>query len=92
MKINCEIPIQEMSFWQLVFRKCLSGFVCFSKKYIWEMSIRRNTFEVTTVNPHRHSQEICFPTLENILEKSAKKRQTSTHQTNAEPLVLVLHW
>ncbi len=49
---NCENPIWEMSFRQLVCEKCLLGFVCFfGKKYTWEMFIRGNTFEVMKVNP-----------------------------------------
>ncbi len=48
---NYEQPIWELSFRQLVFRKCLSGFVHFGKKYIWEISIWGHTFEVLTVNP-----------------------------------------
>ncbi len=39
MPQNYEKPIQEMSFWQLVFGKCLSGFARFGKKHIQEMSI-----------------------------------------------------
>ncbi len=48
---NCEKPIREMSFWQLVFGKGLSGFVLFGKKFTREMSIRGNAVGFTTVNP-----------------------------------------
>ncbi len=47
---NCEKLLREMSFWQLVFGKCLLGFVHFGKKYICELSIWGNAFEVMTIN------------------------------------------
>ncbi len=50
VKKNCKKLTREMSFWQLVFETCLSGFVRFSKKYTRKMSIRGHAFEVLTVN------------------------------------------
>ncbi len=50
MKKNYEKLVWKMSFWLLVFGKCPSGFICFAKKYYWEMFIQRHTFEVSTVN------------------------------------------
>ncbi len=47
--------IRQMSFWKLVFRKCLLGFVHFCRKYIWEMSAYEHAMEVLTVNLARHS-------------------------------------
>ncbi len=47
-----------MSFQQLVFEKCLSGFVSFGKKYIREMSIQGNTFKVITVNQSQQSDPL----------------------------------
>ncbi len=50
MKKIYEKLMREMSFWQLIFGKCLSVFVYFSKNYIWKMSIQGNAFMVMTVN------------------------------------------
>ncbi len=47
---NCEKSIREMSFYLLSSEECLSGFVRFGKKYIWEMSIRGYAFELLTMN------------------------------------------
>ncbi len=47
---SCEKLIRKISLRQSVYGKCLSGFVHFSKKYIWEMSVRGHAFKVLTVN------------------------------------------
>ncbi len=50
-KKNCEKPIREMPFWQLVFGKYLSESVHFGKKYSREMSIQGHAFYILTMNP-----------------------------------------
>ncbi len=63
---NCEKLIWKISFRQLVFGKYLSRFVHFCKKYIWEMSIRRNySIHFSTLYNFRRNWSY-WPNMENI--------------------------
>ncbi len=65
---NREKQIWEMSFRQLAFGKCLSGFVRFDKWYIREIAIRGQTFKISTVSHHMILEDYagCFVRLDSL--------------------------
>ncbi len=48
--------IRKMSFWQLVFEKSLTGFVCYRRKYIKEIPIRGNAFKI--ISPPKLTERV----------------------------------